>query len=386
MAPDPAPLPQSRTQDLPPFTVSGVDFAGALYVQQGRDEVKVYICLFTCATTRAIHLEVVTDLSTETFLLAFRRFTSRKGLPQIVISDNASTYLSAAEELTELFNSVDLANTLSKQGITWKFIPKRAPWYGGFWERLIGLTKSCLKKVLGRAHINLLTLQTLVVEIEAILNDRPLTYVSSDAQDPDPLTPADLLYGRHITSLPYRHVEEDELTDPTIGDEAQIQKRAKKQSLIIEHFRSRWKHEYLTSLRESHKTSGNNQQKVKTGDIVLIHDDKPRVDWRLAVIEELIPGGDGLIRAANLRTSTGKTNRPITKLYPLEVNTNVDSTVPEITNAESDDPTSSNKRCTTDSSTLPDSRPQRVAARREECEFQSGTKFYVPPPEDVEMN
>ena len=93
MAPDPAPLPQSRTQDLPPFTVSGVDFTGALYVQQDRDEVKVYICLFTCATTRAIHLEVVTDLSTETFLLAFRRFTSRKGLPQIVISDNASTYV-----------------------------------------------------------------------------------------------------------------------------------------------------------------------------------------------------------------------------------------------------------------------------------------------------
>ena len=236
MAPDPAPLPQSRTQDLPPFTVSGVDFTGALYVQQGRDEVKVYICLFTCATTRAIHLEVVTDLSTETFLLAFCRFTSRKGLPQIVISDNASTYLSAAEELNELFNSIDIANTLSKQGITWKFIPKRAPWYGGFWERLIGLTKSCLKKVLDRAHINLLTLQTLVVEIEAILNDRPLTYVSSDVRDPDPLTPADLLYGTRITSLPYRHVEEDELTDPTIGDEAQIRKRAKKQALIIEHF------------------------------------------------------------------------------------------------------------------------------------------------------
>ena len=150
-----------------------------------------------------------------------------------------------------------------------------------------------------------------MVEIEAILNDRPLTYVSSDVLDPDPLTPADLLYGRRITSLPYRHVEEDELTDPTIGDEAQIRKRAKKQALIIEHFCSRWKHEYLTSLRESYKTSGNNQQKAKTGDIVLIHDDKPRVDWRLAGIEELIPGGDGLILAANIRTSTGKTNRPI---------------------------------------------------------------------------
>ena len=97
---------------------------------------------------------------------------------------------------------------------------------------------------------------------------------------------------------------------------------------------------------------------------MLIHDDKPCVDWRLAVIEELIPGGDGVIRAANICISTGKTNRPITKLYPLEVNTNVDSTEPEVTNAESDDRTSSSKRCTTDSSTLLDSRPQRDAARR----------------------
>jgi len=181
--------------------------------------------------------------------------------------------------------------SLNGQGASWKFIP----WYGGFWKRLIKLNKSCLKKVLGRAHINLLTLQTLVVEVEATLNDRPLTYVSSDPHDPVPITPAYLLYGRRLTSLPYRHVEEDKLIDPIIGDEEQIQKRANKQALIIQHFRSRWKHEYLTSLREFHKTSANKQQKIKAGDIVLIHDDKPCIDWRLAVIEDLIPGNDRLI-------------------------------------------------------------------------------------------
>ena len=90
--------------------MTGIDFTGAFYVQQGSDEVKVYICLFTCATTRALHLEVVTDLSTKTFLLAFCRFASRKGLSQTVISDNPSTYLSAAEELTELFSSVASLN------------------------------------------------------------------------------------------------------------------------------------------------------------------------------------------------------------------------------------------------------------------------------------
>ena len=164
-APDPAPLSRFRTQDMPPFTVTGVDFTGALYVQQKG----VY--------SRAPRQElstlkyVVTDLSTETFLLAFRRFASRKSLPQLMVSDNASTYMSAAEELHQLFNSRVLATSLERSGVTWKFISKKAPWYGGFWERLIGLTKSCVKKVLDRSHISLVMLQTVVVEIEAILND-----------------------------------------------------------------------------------------------------------------------------------------------------------------------------------------------------------------------
>ena len=139
--PDPPPLPKMRMHDVVPFTVTGVDFTGALYVQMNGAESKVYICLFTCATTRAIHLEIVTDLSTETFLLALRRFASRKSLPQIIVSDNGSTYLSAAEELKELLSSRNLIESLNRQGVIWKLIPKRAPWYGGWWERLIGLTK-----------------------------------------------------------------------------------------------------------------------------------------------------------------------------------------------------------------------------------------------------
>jgi len=167
----------------------------------------------------------------------------------------------------------------------------------------------------------------------------------------------------------------------TIGDEEQIQKRANKQALIIQHFRSRWKNEYLTSLREFHKTSGNNQQKIKAGDIVLIHDDKPRIDWRLAVIEDMIPGNDGLIRAANVRTSTGKTNRPITKLYPLEVNTSLDSTTADTLT----DPDSTDKN-TSDTSIAPNDRPQRDAARRGRLQVSEWSKILRAPPEDVETN
>lgn len=154
-----------------PFYVTGVDFTGALYIRDKEDEHKVYICLFTCATTRAVHLEVVPDLTVESFMLAFRKFTSRRSLPKTMLSDNASTYLAAVEEIKQLLQSPSLREALAHHGITWLFIPKRAPWYGRFWERLVGLTKQALRKVLGRAFITLPVLQTIVVEIEAVLND-----------------------------------------------------------------------------------------------------------------------------------------------------------------------------------------------------------------------
>ena len=317
--PDPAPLPKWRVQDATPFSVTGVDFTGALFVKTPTNEEKVYICLFTCAATRAVHLEIVEDLSEETFLRAFRRFASRKSLPQKMVSDNASTYLAAAEELKHLFQSTSLRESLSRRGVDWHFIPKRAPWYGGFWERLIGLTKTVLKKVLGRTHVNLSSLQTILVEIEAVLNDRPLTYVSSDVEDEEPLTPAHLLYGRRITSLPHLHVEDDETNDPNFGNISEVTKRAQTLALILKHFWLRWKAEYLTSLREYHRTTGKNDQNVRVGEVVLIHDDTPRIKWKLAVVTDLIKGNDGHGRAASVCTSTGQTNRPIARLYPLEI-------------------------------------------------------------------
>ena len=214
--PEPPPLPSVRTRQCRPFEVTGVDFTGALHVKTPDGSSKVYVCLFTCGITRAIHLEIVNDLSTETFLLAPRRFAARRSLPRIMLSDNASTYEAAAVELAHLINSDRIGEALCTLGIQWRFIPKRAPWYGGFWERLIGLTKTTLRKVLGKALVTLPVLQTEIVEIEAVLNDRPLTYVSADLRDPEPLTPSHLLCGRSITSMPHA-ITDDETSDPTFG-------------------------------------------------------------------------------------------------------------------------------------------------------------------------
>ena len=327
--------------------------------------------MFTCAITRAIHLEVVEDLTVEAFLLAFRRFASRKSLPRKLISDNASTFVSANNELKELFQSHALKETLAREGIEWLFIPKKAPWYGGFWERLIGLTKSTIKKVLGRAAVNLCTLQTIVVEVEAILNDRPLTYVSSDIRDEEALTPAHLLYGRRITSLPHPHVESDEVDDPTYQTNIDFLGKTKHVTLLIQHFWQRWRHEYLTSLREFHKGSGINKESVKVGDVVLIHDDNPRVNWKLALVTSINRGRDGLVRSVNLRTANGRTNRSITRLHPLEVQA---KEVQCPTEAET----------TTVETPTPVRRPQRDAARRAMRRIADWTRDICVPPEDVE--
>ena len=136
---------------------------------------------------------------------------------------------------------------------------------GGFWERLIGLTKFTLKKVLGRAFTTLISLQTLIVEIEAILNGRPLTYVPTDASDPDPITPAHLLYGRKIVCVPYYVTPQYDMCDPDFG-EAEVQSRAKKQAALLQHFWSRWKREYLTGLRDFHHVKSSN---ADTSNLVL---------------------------------------------------------------------------------------------------------------------
>ena len=171
--------------------------------------------------------------------------------------------------------------------------------------------KDCTKEGTWTDICHLSSLQTIIVEIKAMLNDRPITYVPSDVSDPEPLTPAHLLYGRRITSLPHPIIDDDELIDPNFVTESDIKRKAETQAPILKHFWKQWKLEYLTSLRNFHRTTGNNIQRVQVGDVVLVYDDTPWINWQLAVIEDVIKGSDGMIRAANIRTKAERTNRPI---------------------------------------------------------------------------
>jgi hypothetical protein len=245
----------------------------------------------------------------------------------MVLSDNATTFECAARALKSIFNSSEVTNYLSDCQIEWRFIPKRAPWYGGFWVRLVGLTKEALKKMLGRTKLKFAEFRTIVTEIEAILNDRPITYVSSDLNDPQALTPSHLMYGDRLTPLPHNPAVEEELLDPTFGEKpSHLLDMFSRRQRILKAFWSRWQKDYLTSLRERHITCKEKfKPSIKVGDVVLVHNEGPRIYWKLAVIESLIISPDVEIRAANIRTAEGKTNRPVSKLYPLEVTAPIDS-------------------------------------------------------------
>jgi len=145
-----------------------------------------------------------------------------------------------------------------------------------------------------------------------------LTTAQSDIE---PLTPSHLISGRRLTTLPY--TSDVELNSAARLSRDDITKRAKLQRKLIDDFRARWRHEYLTPLREYQRVSGQNQQTIKVGDVVMVHDEGPRSRWRLARVDSLISGNDGRVRAANIRTDGGMTNRPITKLYPLEIGEDV---------------------------------------------------------------
>ncbi|GBM64459.1 hypothetical protein AVEN_194222-1 [Araneus ventricosus] len=198
-----APLPDIRVEQSAPFTIIGVDFAGPLFVKD--TNAKQYILLITCAVTRSFHLELVGDMTTDTFLLAFRRFISRRGLCSVVISDNARTFKRAELEIKLIWNILnhpDVKNFYSFNGIKWQYIVERAAWWGGFYERMVRTVKTALRKTLGNSCLTVEQLLTVLIEIEGMINSRPITYVGNDTEEPTALTPAHFLLGKRITSLP----------------------------------------------------------------------------------------------------------------------------------------------------------------------------------------
>ena len=321
------PLPDFRLNMVKPFSTVGIDFTGHLMVKNGNKTEKCYVCLFTCSTTRNVNLEIVDDMTADQFLLAFRRHCAVYGTPSLILCDNAKTFQKADEEIQKLFHVIEVQTVqhyFAQKRVQMRHIPAKSPHWGGMYERLIGVVKMSIKKVLRRALISLPELQTLIKEVQAVVNDRPITFVYHDVNDPEPLTPSKLLYGFSVTALPHPVVDPEELEDEDFNEHDQLNKALKRRSLLFQHFVQRFKSEYLSSLRERHvyqsKKQGSQEEIIKVGDVVLMHaENVPRSSWKLAIVKKLLRGRDGLVRAAEIKTNSGVTNRSIHLLYPLEV-------------------------------------------------------------------
>ena len=290
--PQAPPLPSYRVKEAPAFSYIGLDYVGPLFVKSTSDEErKVWICWFTCCSTRAVHFEVVPNMTSEAFLRCFRRFVARRSRPSLVVSDNAKTFKSASKELEKITNDPSVVKYFAQEKIKWSYNLEKAPWWGGFYERLVKSLKRCLKKTIGRAKLSYDELVTVVTEAEMILNCRPISYVSSEDLE-EPLTPSHLIVGRRLGALP-------EIDSPADADfrisPDDLSRRARHLDMILTHFWKRWRAEYLLELRNAHnqlkKTAGS--RVVCVGDLVLVHDEThPRSYWKMSKVERLLMSPD----------------------------------------------------------------------------------------------
>lgn len=302
---------QPSTGDLPsarlahhnrPFTFSGLDYFGPLEVTVGRRREKRYVALFTCMTSRAVHLEVVASLSADSAIHALRRMIARRGCPTELWSDNATCFRAADRELAEAWRALE--DEASRRRINWRFLPPSAPFMAGVWERMVRTVKEALRVTLHEQRPSDETLATLLAEVEATVNSRPLTHVPVTPEDPPALTPNSILLGPDCHIPAPCAYEEDETAARTHWRRAQR---------LADIFWRRWVKEYMPLLqhrREPHATGA----PPKIGDVVVICDSNlPRNTWPRGRVTRVYPGKDGEVRVVDVTTSSGRVLRRPTK-------------------------------------------------------------------------
>lgn len=307
-------IPEQRTAIAQrAFTCTGIDYFGPINVVVGRRVEKRWGVIFTCLTTRAIHLEIAHSMTSSSCILAIRRFIARRGTPREIISDRGTNFVGASRELKEARKSVD-ENTLIEEftspDLKWTFNPPAAPHFGGCWERLV----QSVKKVFAQLELPRLpndeVLQSTMAEIEMIINSRPLTYVPLDDDLAPPITPNDLLLGSSNGIKP----------PAPFDDTATAVKSTWKASQCNANlFWKKWIAEYLPTLTRRTKWFLPSRS-IEEGDVVLIADNNlPRNCWPKGRVIEVVKANDGQVRRATVQTASGIIERPATKIAVLDV-------------------------------------------------------------------
>lgn len=305
-------LPKPRVQQCRPFSQVGVDYAGPIVMREMRlrksREYKAYIAVFICMSVKAVHLELVLDLSTDAFLAAFDRFVARRGLPSDLYSDCGTNFVGAAKQLRKFINHPDNQPILSTaRACSWHFNPPSAPHFGGLWEAAVRSAKMLLTRVIGNQRLTLEEMTTVLCRVEAALNSRPLVPLSSDPHDLECLTPGHFLIGQPLLT-----VSDYDIPHQPVN----LRNRWKLIQQCFQSFWKRWSLEYLhqLQLRNQWTRQGAN---VKIDQMVVIKEAGPPLSWRLGRIIELLPGSDGITRVVKVLTRQGVIVRPVVKLVIL---------------------------------------------------------------------
>lgn len=318
-------LPEARSNPSRTFFHVGVDYTGSILIKsnkgRGIKTTKGYVAVFVCMATKAVHLELVSDLSTSAFLAALRRMIARRGKPGHIYSDNGTNFVGASrvldremEELKHTFNQEFMAE-VAEMEINWHFNAPSWPTAGGLWEAAVKSLKYHLKRVIGEQKLTYEELTTILTQIEACLNSRPLCTISEDPEDLNYLTPSHFLSSGPILTI--YETERDERT------RWQLTQR------IFQDIWRRWQTEYLTQLSARSKWQKPTEN-IKLNDVVIIHDDNlPAGKWSLGRVIELHPGKDGYVRVVTLKTKNGTMKRPILKLSVLPVSNNQEKPAPK---------------------------------------------------------
>ena len=309
-----ADLPQERCSTEPPFTYTGVDLFGPLFIKQGRKELKRYGVLFTCLSCRAIHIEIAASMDTDSFLNALRRFIARRGQVTQLRCDNGTNFVGAERELREALTEIKndtIYHELLKNQIEWVFNPPAASHFGGIWERQIQTVRkvlSQLTKEFGGMFDNE-SLQTLMCEVEAIVNSRPLTTPSMDPNDVAPLTPNHILHMKSKVILP----------PPGEFQRADVylRKRWRRVQYAANIFWTRWRKEYLLTLQPRQKWNIK-RRNMTIGDLVVVQDSSvPRSRWQMGRVTDVEPDRKGQVRSVTVKTTTSTLRRPVDRLVLL---------------------------------------------------------------------
>lgn len=313
-------LPSQRVNSYSVFENVGTDYGGPFLIKDRKTRgcrlTRAYICLFVCMCTKAVHIELVSELTTDAFLAALKRFVSRRGKPSNIYSDNGSNYIGANNQLNEIYtflkdNSNVVSQNLLVDKVNWHFIPANSPNFGGLWEAGIKSIKSHLKRVMGNASLTFEDFSTLLTQIEGILNSRPLCPMTDDPDDNTALTPAHFLIGRTLTMLP-----EYDLSNIL---ENRLDKWQRLQNLF-QVIWNRWRKEYLNELQTRQKWKVNAERLLKLGSLVLVKEDKvPPLQWPLGRVTDLHPGHDGILRVVTIKIRGYAVKRAVNRLCVLPI-------------------------------------------------------------------